>query len=119
MSMDEAHLGAALRYVALNPVRARLTERAVDWPWPSVQVQLGQVADDGLTAREPVLSRYPNFAELIAAEEGEALSQRLRRAETIGRPLGGEAFIAGLERESGRSFRPGKRGPAAKAAGAE
>jgi putative transposase len=28
---DEAHLGAALRYVALNPVRARLTERATDW----------------------------------------------------------------------------------------
>jgi len=102
--------------VALNPVRARLTERTVDWTWSSVQVHLGQVADDGLTAREPVLTRYPNFAELIAA--GEALSQRLRRAERIGRPLGDEAFIAGLERESGRSLRPAKRGPARKAAGA-
>lgn len=113
--MDEAYLGAALRYVALNPVRARLTERAVDWPWSSVHVQLARVADDGLTASEPVLSRHPDFAELIAAGEDEALSQRLRRAVAIGRPVGGEAFIAGLERESGRSLKAAKRGSAPKA----
>jgi len=111
VAMDEDHLGAALRYVALNPVRARLAQRAADWPWSSAQVHLGLVADDGLTAREPVLSRYPQFAELIAAGEDEILSQRLRRAETTGRPLGGEAFLARLERESGRSLKPGKRGP--------
>ena len=34
--MDEAHLSAALRYVALNPVRARLVKRATDWRWSSV-----------------------------------------------------------------------------------
>ena len=28
VAMDEAHLGAAVRYVTLNPVRARLVERA-------------------------------------------------------------------------------------------
>ena len=33
VAMDEDHLGAALRYVALNPVRARLCQRAIDWPW--------------------------------------------------------------------------------------
>jgi len=31
VAMDEAHLVASLRYVALNPVRARLVERAEDW----------------------------------------------------------------------------------------
>lgn len=31
VAMDEAHLGAALHYVALNPVRARLVDRATDW----------------------------------------------------------------------------------------
>ena len=30
---DEAHLYAASRYVLANPVRARLVERAEDWPW--------------------------------------------------------------------------------------
>ena len=33
VAMDEIHLAAAVRYVALNPVRARLVEQARDWPW--------------------------------------------------------------------------------------
>lgn len=115
VAMDEAHLGAALRYVALNPVRARLVERAVDWPWSSAKVLLGRLAEDGLTTKAPVLSRYPDFAGLIAAGEDDALSHRLRRAETIGRPLGTEAFIGRLEAESGRPLRPAKRGRKAKA----
>lgn len=41
VAMDEAHLSAALRYVALNPVRARLVDRAQDWAWSSVQALLG------------------------------------------------------------------------------
>ena len=116
VAMDEAHLGAALRYVALNPVRARLARRAVDWPWSSVHVHLGLVADDGVTAKAPVLERYPDFAALIAAGEDEILSEQLRRAETVGRPLGSEAFVGRLERESGRAFRPAKRGRKPKAA---
>jgi putative transposase len=40
--MDEAHLAAALRYVALNPVRAHLAKRAVDWRWSSVHDQLSR-----------------------------------------------------------------------------
>jgi hypothetical protein len=40
---------AAARYVALNPVRARLVARAEDWRWSSVKAHLeGQ--DDGLRA---------------------------------------------------------------------
>ena len=65
---------------------------------------------DGLTAREPVLARYPDFAGLIKAGEDEALSERLRQAETIGRPLGTKAFIARLERKTGRTLAPAKRG---------
>jgi putative transposase len=109
VAMDEEHLGAALRYVALNPVRARLCKQAVDWPWSSVHAHLGR--RDGLTEREPVLSRYPRFADLIKSGEDEALSDKLRQAETIGRPLGAEKFIARLERKSGRLLKPAKRGP--------
>ncbi len=117
IAMDEAHLGAALRYVALNPVRARLCKRAADWPWSSVHAHLGR--RDGLTECEPVLSRYPRFADLIKQGEDEELSDRLRQAETIGRPLGTDNFIARLERKSGRLFRPAKRGPKPKSGEAE
>ena len=35
--MDEEHLAAAVRYVSLNPVRARLVARAQDWRWSSAR----------------------------------------------------------------------------------
>ena len=110
VAMDEAHLGAALRYVALNPVRARLCQRATDGPWSSVHAHVGRKGD-GLTQREPVLSRYPDFAGLLKSGEDGALSEKLRHAETIGRPLGTQAFVTKLERKSGRILRPAKRGP--------
>ena len=117
VAMDETHLAAAVRYVALNPVRARLVRRATDWPWSSVHVHLGCVADDGVTAPAPVLERFPDFAEMIAAGEDEALSDQLRRAETIGRPLGGAAFLDRLELQTGRTLKPGKRGRKAREEG--
>ena len=111
VAMDEAHLAAALRYVALNPVRAGLVERASDWPWSSVHVHLGLLEVDGLTAKAPVLELYPDFAGLLAAGEEETMVQKLRRAESIGRPIGNDAFVKRLEQESGRSLQPAKRGP--------
>lgn len=111
VAMDEAHLGAALRYVALNPVRARPVERAIDWPWSSLHACLEPTRGDGLTRTQPVLARYSDFAAMIGDGEDEAQSLRPRRAETIRRPVGDEAFITQLETLAGRSFRPGKRGP--------
>jgi putative transposase len=119
VAMDEAHLGAALRYVALNPVRARLTERAADWPWSSARVHLGLITDDGVTAQERVLEFYPALAGMIEAGEDEALSEKLRKAESIGHPLGADAFIERLEREAGRVFKPGKRGRRSRDGGAQ
>lgn len=107
--MDEDHLAAALRYVALNPVRARLVARAEDWAWSSVRAHLAG-RDDGLTTVAPVLSRFPDFADLLDLGPDEAAFARLRRAESVGRPLGGDAFVAGLEAATSRSLRPAKRG---------
>jgi putative transposase len=45
VAMDEPHLAAALRYVALNPVRAGLAARPQDWPWSSVHAQLADGGD--------------------------------------------------------------------------
>jgi putative transposase len=105
--MDEAHLMAALRYVSLNPVRARLVGRAQDWPWSSVRAHL-KAEDDGLVMVRPVLARVSNFAELLARENDEEFAA-LRASEGTGRPLGNAEFIAGLERILGR--RLAKRAP--------
>ncbi len=101
VAMDEAHLIAAVRYVSLNPVRARLVGRAEEWPWSSVRAHLaGQ--DDELVSVAPVLQRVGDFARLIALDGEDASFAALRAAEGTGRPLGNADFIAGLERILGR-----------------
>lgn len=101
VAMDEAHLMATVRYVSLNPVRARLVARAEDWPWSSVRAHLA-AADDGLVRVAPVLERTEDFAALIAGAADDRSFAALRASEGSGRPLGNADFIAGLERLLGR-----------------
>jgi putative transposase len=110
VAMDEQHLAAALRYVSLNPVRARLVERARDWRWSSTRAHL-RGKDDGVTALAPVRDRFPDFTDLLASKPETDLFASLRAAESIGRPLGDDRFLARLERRTGRVLKPGKRGP--------
>jgi len=109
-AMDEEHLMAAARHVALNPVRAGLAERAQDWRWSSARAHLAG-RDDGLVTVEPLLSRCAGrFADLLQTEPAPALTTTLRAAETIGRPMGAPAFLDRLKALTGRDPRPGKPG---------
>jgi putative transposase len=108
--MDETHLAAALRYVTLNPVRARLVERAQDWRWSSVRAHLTGVGD-GVTCLAPVRDRFPSFAGLLDDSEFDTLTSALRSAETIGRPVGSPAFLGQLEATTRRALSPRPRGP--------
>ena len=110
VAMDEDYLAAALRYVALNPVRAHLARRAQDWRWSSTRAHL-RGRDDGVTALHPIKDRFPHFADLLATDADPELFDRLRAAESIGRPLGSDRFLARLERRTGRTLKPAKRGP--------
>ena len=110
VAMDEEYLAAALRYVSLNPVRARLVERAQDWRWSSTRAHL-RGKEDGLTALAPIKDRFPRFADLLASEPEAELFARLRAAESIGRPLGNDGYLARLERLTRRTLKPAKRGP--------
>ena len=91
--MDEDHLIAAARYIALNPVAAGLVERAGGWPWSSAPAHL-RASDDELVRVRPLLSRIPDFAALVAGEPDAALGATFDRAATIGRPLGAPRWIA-------------------------
>lgn len=102
VAMDEDHLIAAVRYVSLNPVRARLVARAHAWPWSSVRAHL-EAKDDDLAIVAPVLARVPHFAELLEPRDSDEMRfAALRASEGTGRPLGNEDFIKGLERVLGR-----------------
>ena len=111
VAMDEGHLANAVRYVSLNPVRARLVERAEQWRWSSVAAHLAG-KDDALVRVAPVLERYGDFSAFLAQPaDDEAAWRRLRMSETSGRPLGSEAWLAAIETRTGRALRPQKRGP--------
>ncbi len=90
---------AAARYVALNPVRARLVERAWDWPHASVRAHLAG-RDDGLVDVKPLLDMAPRFADLLDSGRDEAAFTALRRSELIGRPPGSPAFVGNRRRET-------------------
>ncbi len=109
VALDEEHLINAARYLALNPVRARLVWRAEDWPHSSVRAHLAG-RDDGLASVRPLLDRAPRFADLIEGEADAAAFVHLRRSELIGRPLGSARFVAEIEKRLGRRLAPGKRG---------
>ena len=110
VAMDEEHLAAAVRYVSLNPVRARLVGRAQDWRWSSTRAHL-RGKDDGITELAPIRDRFPDFADLLESSPQADLFTSLRAAESIGRPLGDNGFLSRIERLTKRSLKPGKRGP--------
>lgn len=107
-AMDEDHLAAAFRYILRNPVEAGLARQPEQWHWSSAAAYL-KGRPDGLTSTAPMLSRFPDMAALLKDEgaEGPAVPDD----ETIGRPRGGPAFLARIERRTGRALAPGKRGP--------
>jgi putative transposase len=99
--MDEPHLLAAARYIALNPVVAGLVSRAEDWPWSSTRAQLAG-ADDDLATVAPLRALIPDFAALLAMPADAATTTRIVRASTIGRP----ARKAGMDRDARAPARP-------------
>ena len=115
VAMDEQHLYAALRYVALNPVRARLVARAEDWRWSSVRAHYGG-QDDHVVRVAPALERVGDFRAFLGADFEEAFTYAaLRKAETIGRPVGSAEWLEDMAAMTGLSLVPGKRGPKPKA----
>ena len=107
--MDRAYTWRALLYTELNPVRAEMVRRAVDYPWSSARVH------GGLSPCPPWLSLHPWAEAYGAVEWGEILQvgfrdhgelERLREGLRSGRPLGEDAFIDEWEARLDRPLRP-------------
>lgn len=111
VAMDGDHAASALRYVLLNPLRAKLCKRPEQWNWSSAKAYLKR-HDDGLTDTADFVEQFPDIATLLKdSPEHEMADALLRRAETIGRPLGSAAFLTKLEKKLNRPLKAAKRGP--------
>ena len=114
VAMDEAHLVSALRYVALNPVRARLVARPQDWRWSSTRA-LYAGTNDAVVAVAPIIARVGDFAAFLGQDFDEHMAYAaLRKAEAVGRPVGAREWLADMEQRTGKTLAPRKRGPTAR-----
>ncbi len=105
--LHDDHLLAAVRYVELNPVRAKLVPSAQDWQWSSAAVHLARVPDELVSPDlPPALNAVNCWSEFLSAGISPEVEARLRQHGRSGRPFGDEAFIARLE---GHTARPLKR----------
>ena len=113
--MDEAHLMTAVRYVELNPVRARLAKRAEDWRWSSAKAHVSGKGD-GLTDLTALAGVHRNWRAMLSAglEAGDLPAEAeaaIEAHQRTGRPWGDAAFIGRLERRTGRTLARQKPGP--------
>jgi len=107
-ALDRRHLWPALKYLELNPVRAKLCRRAWRYDWSSAAAHTDE------RARSDLLNLkwwYKQFsAEAWRKELNEGLTEeevaRIRLRTHTGRPLAGDAFLSKLEARLGRRVRP-------------
>ena len=97
--LDEPHLWKALRYVELNPVRAKMVEATDTWRWSSAAAHCGLTDPDPILEMERWQKRWTAgaWSQFLADGESATEMRELRHSTHTGRPLGSEEFMAALE----------------------
>jgi putative transposase len=103
--MDERYLLATVRYVELNPVKAKLCREPCDWPWSSARAHL-EGKDGRLVNVRPMLERVRDWSSYLSSGDPVESDEVIERHTRTGRPLGSEAFVERLEVATGRSLAP-------------
>jgi REP-associated tyrosine transposase len=99
----ESYLWSVARYIEQNPVKARLTERAEEYPWSSAKAHLLGMPDDLLSKEWLEISerrQYAVFVSQVAAKDDELI----RKATSTGKPLGNDEFVSIIEIMLGCKF---------------
>ena len=107
--MDTKYLMSAVRYVALNPVKAGLVKRPEHYRWSSAATYLYGNSDP-LTSVSQLNKRIRNWGEFWGQGVDSVVAETLRRHECTGRPLGSETFVMKLEGILDRMLKPKKAG---------
>jgi len=107
--MDETYLLATVRYVELNPVKARLCQAPEDWVWSSAPAHL-RGEDDAIVSVDPMLDRVSDWREYLGFDDNMDMQLRIREYTRTGRPSGADDFMSKLEDQTKRTLRKGKLG---------
>jgi putative transposase len=110
--LDEPHLWEALRYIELNPRRARMVEAAEAWRWSSAAAHCGLACPDPILEMERWRKRWTpaEWHQFLNDGESAAEVNALRHSTHTGRPLGSREFMGALEEAMSRPLIPRKGG---------
>jgi putative transposase len=107
-ALDERHFWLAMKYIELNPVRARLCRKPWRYEWSSAAGHVDEKAESdmlNLSRWHDMISARQWRKELEAGLSDSEL-RRVRLSTHTGRPLGSDIFISKLEKLLGRRVRP-------------
>ena len=110
--IDPEHHLAALRYVERNPIRAGLVGVAMRYPWSSAAAHdVGKDATELLDLKTwRRWTRPGRWRRFVRDPDDAGFIGSIRYQTLTGRPLGGDRFIARLEKKLNRRIRPGPMG---------
>ena len=108
--MDERYLLATVRYVELNPVKAKLCPSPEHWRWSSAKAHIQGIDDNVVTVR-PMLDRVSHWAEYLLCEQTQEDLMSISQHSRTGRPAGNIEFVEKLEQVTGRYLKKKKPGP--------
>jgi len=109
--MDERYLLSCIRYIEMNPVRAKLSINPAEWRWSSARAHIDR-QDDGLVRADALLEIVTSdWAEFLGQELATNEVAAMRKHERTGRPLGDPSFVDRIESQLGRCLRRNKPGP--------
>jgi putative transposase len=94
---------AAARYVELNPVRAGLVAAAWGCPGSSARFHMGIAEHDPLVTDRTLLGLVDDWERLLLSSD-DGRSSTLRQRTRTGRPAGDAAFVARVEKITGRDL---------------
>jgi putative transposase len=110
--LDSAHLWIALRYVELNPVRAKLVPEAASYGWSSAAAHCAKQQTPPWLHLELWGKRWSasGWRKYLAGGEREEELSAIRQCTHTGRPLGSAQFLQSLEVATLRRLAPQKGG---------
>jgi len=111
--LDERYLLAAVKYILLNPVRAKIVKDPWDYKWSSAKHHMGMETSKFISDKL-VNSLITDWKEFLGADITKKEVDLLRLHERTGRPMGDMNFIEKLEAKVNRSLKRKKPGPKGK-----